>query len=106
MNYERTHEVKIDECYFANVVSGRKRFEIRYDDRDYQVGDWLILCCDRTTRGYPQRGLLVKLSTNPHTNRRTGTAFLALPLENKNDRRTKERRDDGSRKDSIVHRRA
>ena len=55
MNYERTHEVKIDECYFRNVVSGRKRFEIRYDDRDYQVGDWLILCCDRTKCGYPER---------------------------------------------------
>lgn len=48
MNYGRTHEVKIDECYFENVVSGRKRFEIRYDDRDYQVGDWLILCCEST----------------------------------------------------------
>jgi len=55
MNCERTHEVKIDECYFRNVVSGRKRFEIRYDDRDYQVGDWLILCCDRTKCGYPER---------------------------------------------------
>lgn len=44
-NYSRAHEVKIKDCYFENVMSGRKRFEIREDDRDYQVGDWLKLEC-------------------------------------------------------------
>lgn len=45
-NFSRNHLVKIDRCYFDNVVSGRKRFEIRKDDRDYQVGDWLKLECE------------------------------------------------------------
>lgn len=44
--YSRTHKVKIDKPYFENVLSGRKRFEIRKDDRDYQVGDWLTLVCE------------------------------------------------------------
>jgi ASC-1-like (ASCH) protein len=37
------HELKILPEYFDAVVNGRKRFEIRKNDRDYQVGDLLIL---------------------------------------------------------------
>lgn len=44
--YKRTHKIKIDRCFFENVLSGRKRFEIRKNDRDYQVGDWLHLDCE------------------------------------------------------------
>jgi len=35
------HEVKLDPYYAADLLSGRKRFEIRRDDRDYKVGDIL-----------------------------------------------------------------
>jgi len=45
IEYSRTHNIKIEEQYFENVLSGRKRFEVRKDDRDYQVGDWLRLQC-------------------------------------------------------------
>ena len=38
------HELKILSEYFEAVASGEKKFEVRYDDRDYQVGDELILC--------------------------------------------------------------
>ncbi len=34
----RKHIIKILPEYFANVKSGRKRFELRKDDRNYQVG--------------------------------------------------------------------
>lgn len=37
------HDLKIRPVYFEAVEDGRKTFEIRYDDRDYQVGDRLIL---------------------------------------------------------------
>lgn len=37
------HELKINPKYFDDVKSGRKRFEIRKDDRDYKVGDLIIL---------------------------------------------------------------
>ena len=37
------HELKILTEYFEAVASGRKRFEIRKNDRDYKVGDRLYL---------------------------------------------------------------
>jgi len=38
-----THELKIWPQYFKAVVSKKKRFEYRKNDRDFQVGDMLIL---------------------------------------------------------------
>lgn len=37
------HEVKIKSQYFNDIISGEKNFEIRKNDRDYRVGDILIL---------------------------------------------------------------
>lgn len=37
------HELKILPEYFEAVVSGEKRFEVRKDDRGYEVGDALLL---------------------------------------------------------------
>lgn len=37
------HKLKILPEYFEAVVAGRKTFEIRKNDRDYKVGDWLEL---------------------------------------------------------------
>lgn len=37
------HELKILPQYYTEVVSQRKTFEIRKDDRDYKVGDSIIL---------------------------------------------------------------
>jgi len=39
----KTHELKIKPEYFNPVISGEKTFEIRKNDRDYKVGDYLIL---------------------------------------------------------------
>lgn len=38
-----THELKILPAYFDAVYDGRKKFEVRFNDRGYQVGDTLIL---------------------------------------------------------------
>ncbi|MGG5338543.1 hypothetical protein IGJ48_001237 [Enterococcus pernyi] len=38
-----THELKILPEFFEAVTSGRKRFEICKNDRDYKVGDRLYL---------------------------------------------------------------
>ena len=37
------HELKTWPKYFAAVRSGQKRFEIRRNDRDFKVGDILVL---------------------------------------------------------------
>ncbi len=39
----KTHELKLDINYFEDVKSGLKNFEIRKNDRDFQVGDILEL---------------------------------------------------------------
>lgn len=39
----KTHKLKTDMAVFQAVKRGVKRFEIRKDDRDYSVGDELIL---------------------------------------------------------------
>jgi Domain of unknown function (DUF3850) len=38
-----THELKTDPEVFEEVFLGHKSFEIRKNDRDFQVGDMLIL---------------------------------------------------------------
>lgn len=37
------HNLKIHPKYFKEVANGNKTFELRYDDRNYKVGDILIL---------------------------------------------------------------
>jgi len=35
------HLLKIEEQYLRNLIDGRKKCEVRLNDRDYQVGDIL-----------------------------------------------------------------
>ena len=37
------HDLKLFTKYFQSVVDGRKRSEVRYNDRNYQVGDTITL---------------------------------------------------------------
>lgn len=39
----KIHELKIWPVYFEDVLSGAKTFELRKNDRDFQVGDILVL---------------------------------------------------------------
>ena len=38
-----THRLKTDRAYFITTILGQKPFELRFDDRNFQVGDTLIL---------------------------------------------------------------
>lgn len=33
------HDIKLHKNYVADVLYGKKRFELRFNDRDYRVGD-------------------------------------------------------------------
>ena len=57
----RVHELKILPEYFQAVWNEEKRCELRKDDRDYRVGDWLIL---REFDGakYTGSGLLMQIT--------------------------------------------
>ena len=37
------HEIKLSHLFFDDVQSGKKNFELRRDDRNYQVDDELLL---------------------------------------------------------------
>lgn len=39
----KTHELKIYPKYFEAILDGKKTFEIRKDDRDFHVGDNVVL---------------------------------------------------------------
>ncbi len=47
MSGTKRHEIKIKPKYYAAVIAGMKTFELRENDRDYQVGDEVKLMeCD------------------------------------------------------------
>lgn len=39
----KTHFVKIESVYFERILDGTKPFEIRFNDRGYQMGDKIVL---------------------------------------------------------------
>lgn len=41
--YKMTHYIRILPEYFKVVEHGKKRFELRKNDRDYKVGDNIVL---------------------------------------------------------------
>jgi len=41
--YSNTHELKTQPDYFNAVSEGRKRFELRRNDRNFKVGDTIVL---------------------------------------------------------------
>ena len=38
------HKLKVWTEFYVDLESGLKKFEIRINDRDYKVGDYLLLC--------------------------------------------------------------
>jgi hypothetical protein len=43
MRLPTTHDLKTIPPYFDEVLSRRKKFEVRKNDRDFQVNDYLVL---------------------------------------------------------------
>ena len=59
----KTHDIKILPQYFERIENGQKMFEVRKNDRDYQVGDELILDeWDPITQKYTERLIIMHIS--------------------------------------------
>ena len=58
----RTHDLKTVQPYFDALKKGLKKFEIRKNDRDFQVGDYLHLQEYDTEQGYSGDDLFFKVS--------------------------------------------
>ena len=57
----REHNIKIVPHYFEQQLSGRKCWELRYNDRNYQIGDILYLHEWDKVKGYSERILKVQV---------------------------------------------
>lgn len=56
------HELKTWPKYFQDIIDGLKDFEIRYNDRDFQVGEKAILHeYDPETNTYTGRELAIRI---------------------------------------------
>lgn len=56
------HDLKILPEYFEGVISGKKRFELRKNDRNYEIGDTFILREWKQDVGYTGRYFLQSIS--------------------------------------------
>lgn len=58
----KVHNLKIAPTYFQDVVSGKKKFEVRENDRGYNIGDYLCLReYDTEYHLYTGKELVVKI---------------------------------------------
>lgn len=55
------HSLKIDQKYYEEVLTGKKKFEVRRNDRDFQVGDLLNLH-EIEKGGYTGRSFAVEVT--------------------------------------------
>lgn len=59
----KTHELKTWVEYWIDVAAGEKRFEYRENDRDFRVGDTLVLkCYDHVGNYYTGDEISVKIT--------------------------------------------
>jgi len=77
------HDLKLFTKYFQAVVDGGKRSEVRYNDRNYQVGDTMTLREGHDSlEGYQYSGRLVSCRIS-HTDRfGCQSGYLNLSIDN------------------------
>ena len=56
------HELKTEKGFFEDVISGIKNFEVRKDDRLFEVGDFLALNEINEDKGYTGRCCIAKVA--------------------------------------------
>ena len=57
------HALKTEHDFFVSVLDGEKTFEVRNNDRDFRVGDYLALNeLDERKNGYTRDSILVRVT--------------------------------------------
>ncbi len=76
------HELKIERNYLFHLVDGTKKSEIRFNDRDYQVGDTLKFhnILKSLPNGDPNFWLIFKI-THIHTWLGLKDGYVCLSVE-------------------------
>lgn len=60
--HSKIHELKTVAPYFEDVLSGKKKFEVRKNDRNFAAGDIVVLCeYDNDKQQYGSRFVVVKI---------------------------------------------
>lgn len=73
------YELKIDQEHFEAVKDGRKKFEIRKNDRDYHVGDLLVLReYNPNCRSYTDESIRVEISYMTDYAQKDGYVVLGI----------------------------
>ena len=75
----KSHELKIEPEYFKPIITGKKMFEIRKNDRDYQVGDKLFLYEYKDNK---YTGIFAVATISYITDFQQKEGFVVLGLEN------------------------
>lgn len=81
------HALKIEKQYFEAVASGRKNFEVRNNDRNFAVGDFLALnettqvITDTTETVYTGRCCLVEVDYILDSEEYLQPGFVALAIK-------------------------
>lgn len=55
------HQLKCNRAWFKEIIQGRKLWEIRFNDRNYQPGDFLILFEYEPAFGYSGHSCAVEV---------------------------------------------
>ncbi len=75
------HALKIEPNYYDDVKSGNKSFEVRKNDRDFRVGDYLALNeLSDTREEYTGRAILVKITSIVSDERFCKKGFIIMGI--------------------------
>lgn len=72
------HDLKIDPEFFEAVQLGSKTAELRRNDRDFKVGDWLIL--KEYFNGYTGRQVAKKIAHIASVKRIIGQEYVLISM--------------------------
>ena len=76
------HELKIEDNYLLNLLIGRKKAEVRKNDRDYQVGDTLVFLASDSVRDSAACALRVQFRiTHIHSGLGLAEGYVVLSVE-------------------------